>query len=213
MPFSPEDGVNHPVSLYAATKKSNELLAHTYSHLYDLPTTGLRFFTVYGTLGRPDMAYFKFANKIVNGEPIQVYNNGDMMRDFTYIDDIVEGIVRLIPAVPTGDNYWDAENPDPSTSYAPYRVFNIGNNQPIALMEFIETLEKHLGMEARKEYLPMQPGDVQATYANIDSLQKAVGFKPLTSLDEGIGKFVEWYKNYYPEYFSVQSASKNNSNH
>lgn len=213
MPFSPEDGVNHPVSLYAATKKSNELLAHTYSHLYDLPTTGLRFFTVYGTLGRPDMAYFKFANKIVNGEPIQVYNNGDMMRDFTYIDDIVEGIVRLIPAVPTGDSDWDAENPDPSTSYAPYQVFNIGNNQPVALMEFIETLEKHLGMEARKEYLPMQPGDVQATYANIDSLQKAVGFKPVTSLDEGIGKFVEWYREYYPEYFSVQSASKDNSNH
>ncbi|WP_079474798.1 NAD-dependent epimerase [Marinococcus halophilus] len=213
MPFSPEDGVNHPVSLYAATKKSNELLAHTYSHLYDLPTTGLRFFTVYGTLGRPDMAYFKFANKIVNGEPIQVYNNGDMMRDFTYIDDIVEGIVRLIPAVPAGDSDWDAENPDPSTSYAPYQVFNIGNNQPVALMEFIETLEKHLGMEARKEYLPMQPGDVQATYANIDSLQKAVGFKPVTSLDEGIGKFVEWYKEYYPEYFSVQSASKNQSNH
>lgn len=213
MPFSPKDGVNHPVSLYAATKKSNELLAHTYSHLYDLPTTGLRFFTVYGTLGRPDMAYFKFANKIVNGEPIQVYNNGDMMRDFTYIDDIVEGIVRLIPAVPTGDSDWDAENPDPSTSYAPYQVFNIGNNQPVALMEFIETLEKHLGMEARKEYLPMQPGDVQATYANIDSLQKAVGFKPVTSLDEGIGKFVEWYKEYYPEYFSVQSASKDNSNH
>ncbi|GEK57707.1 capsular biosynthesis protein CpsI [Marinococcus halophilus] len=213
MPFSPEDGVNHPVSLYAATKKSNELLAHTYSHLYDLPTTGLRFFTVYGTLGRPDMAYFKFANKIVNGEPIQVYNNGDMMRDFTYIDDIVEGIVRLIPAVPAGDSDWDAENPDPSTSYAPYQVFNIGNNQPVALMKFIETLEKHLGMEARKEYLPMQPGDVQATYANIDSLQKAVGFKPVTSLDEGIGKFVEWYKDYYPEYFSVRSVSKNKSNH
>lgn len=213
MPFSPEDGVNHPVSLYAATKKSNELLAHTYSHLYDLPTTGLRFFTVYGTFGRPDLAYFKFANKILNGEPIQVYNNGDMMRDFTYIDDIVEGIMRLIPAVPTGDSDWDAENPDPSTSYAPYQVFNIGNNQPVALMEFIATLEKHLGMEARKEYLPMQPGDVQATYANIDSLQKAVGFKPVTSLDEGIGKFVEWYKEYYPEYFSVQSASKNQSNH
>lgn len=136
-----------------------------------------------------------------------------MMRDLTYIDDIVEGIVRLIPAAPNGDSDWDAEHPDPSTSYAPYRVHNIGNNQPVALMEFIETLEKHLGMEARKEYLPMQPRDVQATYANIDSLQKAVGFKPVTSLDEGIGKFVEWYKEYYPEYFSVQSASKNNSDH
>lgn len=206
MPFSPEDGVNHPVSLYAATKKSNELLAHTYSHLYNLPTTGLRFFTVYGPLGRPDMAYFKFANKIVNDEPIQVYNNGDMMRDFTYIDDIVEGIVRLIPAAPAGDPEWDAAHPDPSTSYAPYRVYNIGNNQPVTLMAFIETLEKHLGMEARKEYLPMQPGDVQATYANIDSLHQAVGFKPVTTLDQGIGKFVEWYKSYYPEYFSGQSV-------
>jgi UDP-glucuronate 4-epimerase len=212
MPFSPEDGVNHPVSLYAATKKSNELLAHTYSHLYGLPTTGLRFFTVYGPLGRPDMAYFKFANKIVNDEPIQVYNNGDMMRDFTYIDDIVEGIVRLIPETPAGDPEWDAGNPDPSTSYAPYRVYNIGNNRPVALMEFIETLEKHLGMEARKEYLPMQPGDVQATYANIDSLQQVVGFKPVTTLDQGIKKFVDWYKAFYPEYFSERSTTRDVEN-
>ncbi|MGY4688471.1 NAD-dependent epimerase [Salibacterium sp. K-3] len=197
MPFSTEDSVDHPVSLYAATKKSNELLAHTYSHLYDLPTTGLRFFTVYGPWGRPDMAYFKFANKIVNGDPIQVYNHGEMQRDFTYIDDIVEGVTRLLDHVPESDPDWDRLNPSPASSYAPYRVYNIGNNEPVTLMDFIGTLEKHLGVEAEKEFLPMQPGDVEATYADIDPLHGAVGFAPKTSLDEGLKQFVDWYTTYY----------------
>ncbi|WP_431803289.1 NAD-dependent epimerase [Halobacillus andaensis] len=197
MPFSTSDAVDHPVSLYAATKKSNELMAHTYSHLYNIPTTGLRFFTVYGPYGRPDMAYFSFTNRIVNGETINVFNNGDMQRDFTYIDDIVDGIVKLLDQAPQPDENWDKENPDPSSSYAPYKVYNIGNNQPVRLMDFIATLEKHLGKEADKEYLPMQPGDVQATYADIDDLNKATGFQPTTTIDEGLKKFVEWYKEYY----------------
>jgi len=197
MPFSANDEVNHPVSLYAATKKSNELMAHTYSHLYDLPTTGLRFFTVYGPMGRPDMAYFSFTKKILAGETIQVFNNGEMMRDFTYIDDIVEGIVRLIDQPPKANPDFDRENPTASGSYAPYKVYNIGNNQPVKLMDFIQTIEKHLGIEAKKEFLPMQPGDVKATYADIDDLTEATGFKSTTSIDEGIKKFVDWYMEYY----------------
>ncbi|WP_100400329.1 NAD-dependent epimerase [Bacillus sp. FJAT-44742] len=197
MPFSTSDEVNHPVSLYAATKKSNELMAHTYSHLYNIPTTGLRFFTVYGPYGRPDMAYYSFTKNIVEGKPIKVFNNGEMMRDFTYIDDIVDGIVRLLDKPPKADEAWDRENPDPSSSYAPYKVYNIGNNQPVKLMDFIQSLEKHLGIEAKKEFLPMQPGDVEATYADIDDLQNATGFKPSTTIDEGLKKFVDWYKEYY----------------
>lgn len=197
MPFSTSDEVNHPISLYAATKKSNELMAHTYSHLYNIPTTGLRFFTVYGPYGRPDMAYYSFTKNIVEGKTIKVFNNGEMMRDFTYIDDIVDGIVRLIDVPPQADESWDRENPDPSSSYAPYKLYNIGNNQPVKLMDFIQTLEKHLGIEAKKEFLPMQPGDVQATYADIDSLNKATGFNPTTTIDEGLKNFVDWYKEYY----------------
>ncbi|WP_147803683.1 NAD-dependent epimerase [Alkalicoccus halolimnae] len=197
MPFSTSDEVNHPVSLYAATKKSNELMAHTYSHLYNVPTTGLRFFTVYGPMGRPDMAYFSFTKRILAGEPIKIFNNGEMMRDFTYIDDIVDGIVRLLDKPPKADPDWDREKPDPSSSYAPYKVYNIGNNQPVKLMDFIETLEKHIGIEAKKEYLPMQPGDVKATYADIDDLQRDTGFEPKTTIDEGLGHFVKWYKAYY----------------
>jgi UDP-glucuronate 4-epimerase len=197
MPFSTKDTVNHPVSLYAATKKSNELLAHTYSHLYDLPTTGLRFFTVYGPWGRPDMAYFSFTKNIIEGEPIRVFNNGEMMRDFTYIDDIIEGIIRLIDKKPEPNMDFNYMAPDPSSSYAPYKIYNIGNNQPVKLMDFIQTIEKHVGKKAKMEFLPMQPGDVQATYADIDDLTDAVGFRPKTSIDEGIGQFVEWYRSYY----------------
>jgi len=184
IPFSVEDNVDNPVSLYAATKKSNELMAHTYSHLYNIPTTGLRFFTVYGPWGRPDMAYFKFTKSIVEGKTIDVYNNGDMMRDFTYIDDIVEGVCRIIDKVP-------------ETDAAPYKVYNIGNNNPVKLMDFISTIEKHLGKEAVKNFMPMQPGDVYATYADVDALIKDVGYKPDTDIDEGIGKFVEWFKGEY----------------
>ncbi|MFS0788248.1 NAD-dependent epimerase [Shouchella sp. 1P09AA] len=197
MPFATTDGVNHPVSLYAATKKSNELLAHTYSHLYNLPTTGLRFFTVYGPWGRPDMAYFSFTKNIMEGKTIKVFNNGEMMRDFTYIDDIVEGIVRLIDKKPEPSVDFDHHYPDPSSSHAPYKVYNIGNNKPVKLMDFIRTIEKHVGKEAKLEYLPMQPGDVQATYADIDDLKETIGFSPDTTIDEGIGKFVDWYKSYY----------------
>lgn len=199
MPFSVSDNVDHPVSLYAATKKANELMAHTYSHLYGVPTTGLRFFTVYGPWGRPDMAYFGFTQKIEAGEPIQVFNEGRMLRDFTYIDDIVEGIYRLLDHVPQPDPAWDRKNPDPSTSYAPYKVYNIGNNQPVELMTFIRTIEQQLGHDAVINYLPMQPGDVQATYANIDGLMKDVGFRPETTIEQGIARFVEWYKSYYSD--------------
>ncbi|XOQ13605.1 MAG: Uridine diphosphate galacturonate 4-epimerase [Shouchella clausii] len=197
MPFSTKDAVNHPVSLYAATKKSNELLAHTYSHLYNLPTTGLRFFTVYGPWGRPDMAYFSFTKNIIEGKPIKVFNNGEMMRDFTYIDDIIEGIIRLIDKKPEPNMDFNYVAPDPSSSYAPYKIYNIGNNQPVKLMDFIQTIEKHVGKKAKLEFLPMQPGDVQATYADIDDLTNAVGFSPNTSIDEGIRQFVEWYRSYY----------------
>lgn len=197
MPFSTDDAVDHPVSLYAATKKSNELMAHTYSHLYGIPTTGLRFFTVYGPMGRPDMAYFKFTNKVMNGEKIQIYNHGDMKRDFTYIDDIVDGIVRLLDKPPKPNPEYDKANPTPKASDAPYRVYNIGNNTPVQLLDFVETLEKHLGVEAEKEFLPMQPGDVKVTYADVDDLTETTGFKPTTSIDDGLGKFVAWYKEYY----------------
>lgn len=185
IPFSTEDRVDNPISLYAATKKSNELMAHTYSHLFSISTTGLRFFTVYGEYGRPDMAYFGFTNKIINGQPIQIFNNGNMKRDFTYVDDIVDGIIKLID-----DSKALELNP-------PYKIYNIGNNQPERLMDFIETLEKHLGMVAEKEYLPMQPGDVPITYADVDELIKDVDFKPNTSIDKGLEKFVTWYKKYY----------------
>ncbi len=197
IPFSESDSVDHPVSLYAATKKSNELMAHTYSNLYNIPTTGLRFFTVYGPWGRPDMAYFSFTKSIYEGKPINVFNNGNMERDFTYIDDIVEGIIRLIDKIPESHNDWDYKNPDPATSFAPYRIFNIGNNQPVKLLDFISILEKLIGKEAKKNFLPMQPGDVKTTYANIERLQKLTGFKPQTLLNEGLKKFVDWYKNYY----------------
>ncbi|MDR2875717.1 MAG: NAD-dependent epimerase [Methylobacillus sp.] len=197
MPFSVHDNVDHPVSLYAASKKANELMAHTYSHLYNLPTTGLRFFTVYGPWGRPDMAYFSFTRDILEGRAINVFNNGDMKRDFTYIDDIVEGVMRVLDKVPQGNPDWNGNTPDPGTSKAPYRLYNIGNNQPVALMEMIETLERHLGKTAAKNFLPMQAGDVPATYADVDDLITDVGFKPDTSLEEGLGKFVEWYRGFY----------------
>lgn len=186
VPFSVEDKVDYPVSLYAATKKSNELMAHCYSKLYGIPATGLRFFTVYGPFGRPDMAYFKFAKKIMNGETIQIYNNGDMMRDFTYIDDIVKGIANILP-----------NPPEEIETGAKYKVYNIGNNKPEKLMDYIQTLEKHLGREAKKELLPMQPGDVYQTYADVSDLMHDFNFKPSTSIDEGLGKFVTWFKEYY----------------
>jgi UDP-glucuronate 4-epimerase len=197
MPFSTTDGVNHPVSLYAATKKANELMAHTYSHLYNISTTGLRFFTVYGPWGRPDMAYFSFTKNILEGKQIKVFNNGEMMRDFTYIDDIVEGIVRLLDKPPVANPEWDRQNPDPSSSYGPYKIFNIGNNEPVKLMDFIQTLERLLDKKANIEFLPMQPGDVQATFADVDDLKQAVGFNPSTSIEDGLREFVDWYKWYY----------------
>jgi len=197
MPFSVHDNVDHPVSLYGASKKANELMAHTYSHLFGLPCTGLRFFTVYGPWGRPDMALFIFTKKILNGEPIQVFNYGKMKRDFTYIDDIVEGIVRLINKKPVLNKKWNGFAPDPGTSMAPYKVYNIGNNQPIELMRFIEVLEEKLGRKTNKELLPIQLGDVPETYADIGDLIADTGFKPNTSIEQGIAKFVEWYKDYY----------------
>jgi len=197
MPFSVHDNVDHPVSLYAATKKSNELMAHTYSHLYGIPTTGLRFFTVYGPWGRPDMAYFSFTKAISEGKTIDVYNHGNMKRDFTYIDDIVEGVLRVTDTIPSGNPAWSGQHPDPSFSLAPYRIYNIGNNNPVQLMHMIETLEKNLGKTANKNFLPMQPGDVLATFADVDDLMNDVGFKPSTTIEAGIEKFVEWYKSYY----------------
>ena len=197
MPFSVHQNVDHPLSLYAATKKANELMAHTYSHLYGLPTTGLRFFTVYGPWGRPDMALFLFTKAILAGQPIQIFNHGKMQRDFTYIDDIVEGILRVTDAVPTGNKEWLSDQPDPGTSKAPYRLFNIGNHDPVELMTLISTLEKELGIVAEKEFLPMQPGDVPATYADVADLQEITGFKPSTSIETGIKNFVTWYKSYF----------------
>lgn len=197
IPFSVRDNVDHPVSIYAATKKADELLAHTYSHLFALPTTGLRFFTVYGPWGRPDMAYFSFTKAILEGRPIQVFNHGRMQRDFTYIDDIVEGMVRLLDRIPRPNPELRGSSLDPGTSHAPYRIYNIGNNKPVELLRFIEVLEQALGKQAIKEFLPMQPGDVPVTYADIDDLEREIGFRPATSLEEGIGRFVRWYLDYY----------------
>lgn len=197
MPFSVHDNVDHPVSLYAASKKANELMAHTYSHLYGLPTTGLRFFTVYGPWGRPDMAPILFTDAIVAGKPINVFNNGNMERDFTYIDDIVDGVYKVIFKVPEGDFNWSSDNPDPATSYCPYRVYNIGNNKKEKLLKFIQILEDCLGKKAEKNFMPMQPGDVQATYANVDDLIRDFDYKPDTSLETGVEAFVKWYKDYY----------------
>jgi UDP-glucuronate 4-epimerase len=197
MPFSVHHNVDHPVSLYAATKKANELMAHTYSALYRLPCTGLRFFTVYGPWGRPDMALFRFTRAIEEGRQIDVYNNGRMRRDFTYIDDIIEGVVRVMTKVPTGSPAWSGTTPDPAASFAPYRVYNIGNNQPVELMDFIATLEGHLGRKAQMRLLPMQPGDVPETYADVDDLAADVGFRPDTTIHDGIGRFAAWYRDYY----------------
>jgi len=197
MPFSVHDNVDHPVSLYAASKKANELMAHTYSHLYGLACTGLRFFTVYGPWGRPDMALFLFTDAILKGRPIQVFNHGRMQRDFTYIDDIVEGIVRVMGRLPAPNPAWSGERPDPGTSYVPYKIYNIGNNQPVELNAFIATIESVLGRTAQKEFRGMQPGDVPATYADVDDLMADVGFKPATPIREGIERFVAWYTAYY----------------
>ncbi len=197
MPFSVHDNVDHPLSLYAATKKANELMAHTYSHLYALPTTGLRFFTVYGPWGRPDMALFLFTKAILSNQPIDVFNEGRMQRDFTFIDDIVEGDVRVADRAPTGDPAWSGKKPDPATSRAPYRVFNIGNHDPIELMHLIATLEKALGKTAEKRMLPMQTGDVPATFADVEDLERLTGFKPATPIDVGVQRFVDWYRGYY----------------
>ena len=197
MPFSVHDNVDHPVSLYAASKKSNELMAHTYSHLFQLPCTGLRFFTVYGPWGRPDMALFLFTKAILAGKPIKVFNHGKMKRDFTYIDDIVEGVIRVMGRLPESNPKWSGDAPDPATSYAPYKLYNIGNNNPVKLMEFIAVIEKALGKKAKKEFLDLQPGDVPATYADIDDLIKDVGFKPETPIETGIERFIAWYKDYY----------------
>jgi len=197
MPFSTEDSVDHPVSLYAATKKANELMSHTYSHLYQLPTTGLRFFTVYGPWGRPDMALFKFTRAMIAGEAIDVYNQGQMKRDFTYIDDIAEAIVRLQDVIPQQDDNWTVETGSPATSSAPYRVYNIGNSQPVTLMNYIEAIEKALGITAKKNLMPMQPGDVLETSADTEALYKAIGFKPQTGVEEGVKNFVDWYRDFY----------------
>ncbi len=197
MPLSTSDNVDHPISLYAASKKSNELMAHTYSHLFGLATTGLRFFTVYGPWGRPDMALFLFTEAILKGEPIKVFNYGEMVRDFTYIDDIVEGVVRVINHPPKGNTTWTGQHPDPSTSKAPYKVYNIGNNNPVTLMDFIKAIEAELGMEAQKEMLPLQPGDVPATYADVQDLMDDLGYKPETKIEDGIRAFVGWYRGFY----------------
>ncbi|MGV8148977.1 MAG: NAD-dependent epimerase [Alkaliphilus sp.] len=196
-PFSTNHNVDRPVSLYAATKKSNELMAHTYSHLYGIPTTGLRFFTVYGPWGRPDMAYFSFTKNILEGKTINVFNHGKMERDFTYIDDIVEGIYKLIPLAPKANKEWTEAKDDLSSSFAPYKIYNIGNNQPVQLEKFISVLEDKLGKKAVKNYMDMQPGDVLKTYADVSDLEKAISFKPSTSIEDGLGKFVDWYREYY----------------
>ena len=197
LPFSVSDNVDHPISLYAATKKSNELMAHVYSYTYNLPTTGLRFFTVYGPWGRPDMSLFIFTRAILEGKPLPVFNHGDMYRDFTYIDDVVEGVVRVIDNVPAPDSSWDSDNPDPSASWVPYRLYNIGNHQSVHLLEFIWIIEEALDRKAKLEMKPMMVGDVKATFADIDHISTAVGFKPKTSIREGIAKFMDWYREYY----------------
>jgi UDP-glucuronate 4-epimerase len=197
MPFALQDAVDHPVSLYAASKKANELMAHTYSHLYGLPTTGLRFFTVYGPWGRPDMSPILFADRISRGEPIDVFNHGHHSRDFTYIDDIVEGVIRTLDHPAEPDPAYDAEHPNPATSSAPYRVYNIGNDQPVQLMRFIELLEQNLGRTVEKRLLPMQPGDVADTWADVSALRHDVGYAPATSIEDGVARFVAWYRGYY----------------
>ncbi len=197
MPFSIHQNVDHPLSFYAATKKANELMAHTYSHLYGLPTTGLRFFTVYGPWGRPDMALFLFTKAILEGKPIQVFNEGRMRRDFTYIDDIVEGVFRTSEHIASPNPEWQSDHPDPGTSRAPFRVYNIGNNQPVELNDFIAAIEHAIGRKAERQLMPMQPGDVPATFADIDDLEKYVGFRPKTPIEEGVNRFVAWYREYY----------------
>lgn len=197
MPFSVHDNVDHPISLYAATKKADELMAHAYSHLFQLPSTGLRFFTVYGPWGRPDMALFLFTKAILEDKPINIFNNGNMDRDFTYIDDIVEGVVRVIDHIATPDPAWDGKNPDPATSYCPWRIYNIGNNHKEQLMRYIEVLEDCLGKRAQKNFLPMQQGDVPETYADVSELVEAVGFQPSTTIEKGVCRFVEWFREYY----------------
>ena len=197
LPFSTSDNIDHPVSLYAATKKANELMAHTYSHLYSLPTTGLRFFSVYGPWGRPDMALFKFTRAILENSPIDVYNHGDMLRDFTYVDDIIESIVRLLDHPAKRNEDWSGEKPDPASSAAPYKVYNIGNNSPVRLMSFIEAIERRLGKTAVKNYMDLQPGDVPATYADVNDLYSTIDFKPSTDIQNGINKFIDWYMEYY----------------
>jgi UDP-glucuronate 4-epimerase len=197
MPFSVHEPVNHPLSLYGATKKANELMAHSYSNLYQLPTTGLRFFTVYGPWGRPDMVMYLFAKAISEGRPINVFNQGNMSRDFTYIDDIAEGVVRVMDHVPCADQAWSGDAPDAATSYAPYRIYNIGNHSPVELDYVIELLEKNLGLKAVRNLLPMQPGDVPATYANVDDLEAAVGFRPAMPIETGIARFVDWFRTYH----------------
>ncbi|MBI4594844.1 MAG: NAD-dependent epimerase [Candidatus Tectomicrobia bacterium] len=197
MPFAVHHNVDHPISLYAASKKANELMAHTYCYLYSIPITGLRFFTVYGPWGRPDMALFLFTKAILADQPIDVFNYGRMQRDFTYIDDIIEGIRRVMVRIPQPNSHWSGDNPDPATSKSPYRLYNIGNNNPVELMRFLEILEDCLGKKATKNFLPMQPGDVRATYADIDDLERDVGFRPVTQIEEGVKRFVEWYKGYY----------------
>ena len=198
-PFSVHDNVDHPISLYAATKKANELMAHTYSHLYRIPTTGLRFFTVYGPWGRPDMALFLFTKAILGEKPIDVFNHGKMKRDFTYIEDIVTGVVKVLDKPPAGDPKWSSKDPDPSRSLAPYRLYNIGNNSPVELMEFIEAIEKALGKKAKKNFLPMQPGDVPATWADVNDLVEDFGYKPTVTVGEGVKNFVKWYLEFYKQ--------------
>ncbi|MFZ6004474.1 MAG: NAD-dependent epimerase [Actinomycetota bacterium] len=197
MPFSVHQNVDHPVSLYAASKKANELMAHTYSHLFGLPTTGLRFFTVYGPWGRPDMALALFTRAIVEGRPIQVFNEGHMKRDFTYVDDVVEGVVRVLDRIPDGDPSWSGDRPDPATSSAPYRLYDIGNSEPVELLDFVATIERELGMKADLELVPMQPGDVVSTYADTSALERDVDFAPRTPLAEGVGHYVKWFRSYY----------------
>lgn len=197
MPFSTHDNVDHPLSLYAATKKSNELMAHTYSSLFDIPTTGLRFFTVYGPWGRPDMALFHFTKSIIEGTPIKVFNHGSHRRDFTYIDDIVQGIICVLDEPASCNTNWNGENPDPGSSFSPWKIYNIGNNNPVNLMDYISAIEQALGTKAKKEFLPLQPGDVPDTFADVSDLENDFGFKPSTPLKEGVYKFVEWYKDYY----------------
>jgi len=197
MPLAETASVNHPLTLYSATKKSNELMAHSYSYLFQLPTTGLRFFTVYGTWGRPDMALFLFTDAMLKNQPIKIYNNGDMVRDFTYVDDITESILRLIPKPPQQNDAWDAVNPDPSSSSAPYRILNIGNSKPITIMKYVEILEKKIGVDAIKNFEPMRQGDIKETHASYEALNKLIDFKPQVEIEEGIGKFVDWYRQYY----------------